>query len=52
VVLGMMVNPAWLYVAGVIGALMISERVSPDFVRCIFILNKMMPAAETEKPGN
>ena len=51
VVLGMMVNPAWLYVAGVIGALMISSAFT-GFCPVYFILNKMMPAAETEKPGN
>ena len=48
VVLGMMVNSAWLYVAGVIGALMISSAFT-GFCPVYFVLNKLMPAGEAEK---
>jgi hypothetical protein len=49
VVLGMMVSPAWLYVAGVIGALMISSAFT-GFCPVYFVLNKLLPDAAADKP--
>jgi hypothetical protein len=51
VVLGMTVNPAWLYVAGVIGALMISSAFT-GFCPVYFVLNKIMPAGDADKPAS
>ena len=50
VVLGMMFSPAWLYVAGVIGALMISSAFT-GFCPVYFVLNKLMPDAGADKPA-
>lgn len=45
VVLGLTVAPPWLYVAGGIGALMVSSAFT-GFCPVYFILNKVMPASE------
>lgn len=42
VVLGVAVSPAWLYVAGVIGALMVSSAFT-GFCPVYFVLNKVKP---------
>ena len=42
VVLGLVVNAQWLYVAGVIGALMISSAFT-GFCPVYFVLNKVVP---------
>ncbi len=47
VVLGQAVNPAWLYVAGVIGALMVSSAFT-GFCPVYFVLHKMLPDAERD----
>ena len=46
VVLGFVASPEWLYVAGTIGALMISSAFT-GFCPVYFVLHKLMPAAET-----
>ena len=46
VVLGMVVNPAWLYVAGTIGALMVSSAFT-GFCPVYYVLNKVMPVTES-----
>lgn len=48
VVLGLAVNPQWLYVAGVIGALMVSSAFT-GFCPVYFVLHRAMPAADTER---
>ena len=48
VVLGMAVNPQWLYVAGVIGALMVSSAFT-GFCPVYFVLNKVMPATDENR---
>lgn len=45
VVLGLAVNASWLYVAGGIGALMVSSTFT-GFCPVYFILNKIMPSTE------
>lgn len=42
IVLGIMANPAWLYVAGGIGALMISSAFT-GFCPVYFLLDKALP---------
>ena len=42
VVLGQLVNPAWLYLAGGVGALMISSAFT-GFCPVYFILDRVMP---------
>ncbi len=42
VVLGVTVAPAWLYVAGGIGALMVSSAFT-GFCPVYFVLNKLLP---------
>lgn len=42
VTLGITVHPAWLYVAGVIGALMVSSAFT-GFCPVYFVLNKALP---------
>ena len=48
VVLGMKVNPAWFYVAGVIGVLMIASAFT-GFCPVYYLLNKVMPPADAGK---
>jgi len=48
VVLGLAVNPQWLYVAGAIGALMVSSAFT-GFCPVYFVLNKVMPAPEGDR---
>ena len=48
VVLGMKVNPQWLYLPGVISLLMISSAFT-GFCPVYFVLNKLMPAGGTDK---
>jgi hypothetical protein len=45
VVLGLAVNPQWLYVAGVIGALMVSSAFT-GFCPVYFVLNKVWPTTD------
>jgi hypothetical protein len=47
VVLGIKANPAWLYVAGAIGALMISSAFT-GFCPVYFVLNKIMPSPDSK----
>ncbi|MDO8543046.1 MAG: DUF2892 domain-containing protein [Opitutaceae bacterium] len=42
VVLGLAINPQWLYIAGVIGALMTSSTFT-GFCPVYFVLNKVIP---------
>ncbi len=44
VIAGVMVNPAWFWLAGVIGAVMISSAFT-GFCPLHFLLSKVMPAA-------
>jgi len=44
VVLGLTVNLQWLYVAGAIGALMVSSAFT-GFCPVYFVLNRLLPAA-------
>jgi hypothetical protein len=48
VVLGLIVNAQWLYVAGVIGALMISSAFT-GFCPVYFVLNKLLPTGDAGK---
>ena len=50
VILGIAVNPPWLYVAGGIGALMVSSAFT-GFCPVYFVLNKMLPEAGENRPG-
>ena len=45
VILGVFASAAWLYVAGVIGALMISSAFT-GFCPVYFVLNKVLPVAD------
>ncbi len=45
VVAGMMVNPAWLWLAGVTAAVMISSAFT-GFCPIHFVLSKIMPVAD------
>jgi hypothetical protein len=47
VVAGAMVNPAWLWVAGLTGAVMVSSAFS-GFCPLHFLLSRIMPAAASE----
>ena len=48
VLLGLAVNPQWFYVAGAIGALMVSSAFT-GFCPVYFVLNKIMPATTAER---
>jgi Protein of unknown function (DUF2892) len=48
VVLGLMVNIQWLYLAGGISVLMVASAFT-GFCPVYFILNKLMPAADAAK---
>jgi hypothetical protein len=50
VVLGLAVNPQWLYVAGFIGALMVSSAFT-GFCPVYFVLNKLRPTDGRERPS-
>lgn len=47
IVLGLKADPAWFYVAGVIGALMVSSAFT-GFCPVYFVLNKLMPSSDSK----
>ena len=50
VILGLVVSPQWFYVAGFIGALMVSSAFT-GFRPVYFLLNRLMPARNSPRNG-